>query len=81
MIVVDEYLAMDALAGRLAEAIPDGDLGLPSYRHWRLLQRVHHPGTGQLSRRLASLQAEDLSVLRFPHPQGHRGVGSTAAAG
>jgi hypothetical protein len=34
-----------------------------------LLQRVHAPGTGQLSQLLAALPGGDLDVVRFPHPE------------
>ena len=34
-----------------------------------MLQRVHAPGTGQLSQLLAALPGGDLDVIRFPHPE------------
>jgi hypothetical protein len=68
VIVIDEYLAVRVLAGSWPEALPEDELGLPTSRHWRLLQRVHAPGTGQLSRLLAALPGGDLGVVRFPHP-------------
>ena len=39
--------------GGTQRSLPDDELGLPASRHWRLLQRVHDPGSGQLSRLLA----------------------------
>ena len=70
MIVIDEYLALRVLGGDWPAGLPDGDdLALPASRHWRLLQRVHAPGGGQLSRRLAALPERDLAVVRHPHPE------------
>jgi hypothetical protein len=50
MIVIDEYLAVRVLRGdRWPDGLPDTeDLVLPTSRHWRLLQRIHAPGAGQL---------------------------------
>ena len=47
----------------------DETLGLPAYRHYRLLQRIHQPGTGQLSTALTMLNDTDKAVLRRPHPE------------
>ncbi len=69
MIVIDEYLAVRVLGGDWPDGLPDEDLGLPTGCHWRLLQRVHNPGTGQLSQLLASLPGDDLGVVCFPHPE------------
>lgn len=70
MLVIDEYLAVRVLGGDWPEGLPDDDeLGLPASRHWRLLQRVHAPGTGRLSQLLAALPGNDLSVVRWPHPE------------
>ncbi len=69
MIVIDEYLAVRVLGGDWPDALPDDELGLPASRHWRLLQRVHDPGSGQLSRLLAGLPEGDLGVVRWPHPE------------
>ncbi len=69
MIVVDEYLAVRALLGVLPLDFPDEGLALPVSAHWRLLQRIHTSGTGQLSQVLALLPASDREVLRAPHPQ------------
>lgn len=68
MLVIDEYLALRVLGGGWPRGLPDDDLVLPASRHWRLLQRVHAPGTGQLSRLLAALPGGDLGVVRYPHP-------------
>ena len=69
MIVIDEYLAVRVLGGDWPAELPDDELVLPTSRHWRLLQRVHAPGTGQLSRLLAALPGGDLGVIRHPHPE------------
>jgi hypothetical protein len=69
VIVIDEYLAVRVLGGGWPDELPDDELALPASRHWRLLQRVHGPTTGQLSRLLANLPGEDLGVVRWPHPE------------
>ncbi|MHB8431776.1 MAG: hypothetical protein ACYDDZ_14845 [Acidimicrobiales bacterium] len=71
MIVIDEYLVMRVLGGRRwPEGLPTTeDLALPASRHWRLLQRIHAPGDGQLSRILTALRPADLDTIRFPHPE------------
>lgn len=68
MLVIDEYLAVRVLGGSWPVGLPDDDLVLPASRHWRLLQRVHAPGGGQLSQLLAALPGGDLGVVRYPHP-------------
>lgn len=68
MIVIDEYLTVRSLLGHAPDAMPDGPRALPASAHWRLLQRLHSPGTGQLSRVLAQLSPEGLAVLRMPNP-------------
>jgi hypothetical protein len=68
--VIDEYIAIRIMGGAWPDGFPDDDeLGLPAARHWRLLQRVHSPGTGQISRLLAALPGGDLTVVRYPHPE------------
>jgi hypothetical protein len=69
VLVIDEYLAVLVLGGGWPEGLPDDGLVLPASRHWRLLQRVHAPGRGQLSQLLAALPGDDLTVVRFPHPE------------
>lgn len=70
MLVIDEYLAVRVLGGGWPPGLPDNeDLVLPASRHWRLLQRVHAPGGGQLSQLLATLPGGDLTVVRYPHPE------------
>ena len=70
MIVVDEYLAVRVVGGTWPSGLPDTeDVLLPTSRHWRLLQRVHAPGDGQLSRLLATLSPADRDTIRFPHPE------------
>jgi hypothetical protein len=69
VIVVDEYLALDVLRGQWPEGLPEDDLlGLPVTHHYRLLQRVHQPGTGRLSRILAGLSDAGRDAVRRPHP-------------
>ena len=68
MIVVDEYLAVRSLLGALPAEVPDEPVALPLSAHWRLLQRLHAPGSGQLSRVLAALPEIDREVLRAPDP-------------
>ena len=50
MLVIDEY----------------EPLALTAYRHNRLLQRLHDPGSGQLSQLLAEA---DRQAIRRPHPE------------
>jgi hypothetical protein len=69
VVVIDEYLAVRVLGGGWPEGLPDDELVLPASRHWRLLQRVHAPGGGQLSQLLAALPGGDLDVVRHPHPE------------
>ena len=70
MIVIDEYLAVRVMGGAWPEGLPDDeDLALPASRHWRLLQRVHAPGDGQLSAILAQLSAAGRDGIRHPHPE------------
>lgn len=69
MLVIDEYVAVRVLGGSWPAELPDDDLALPASRHWRLLQRIHAPGTGQLSQLLGGLPSSDLDVVRHPHPE------------
>ncbi len=67
MLVIDEYLAIRVLVGAPPpELDPDETLALPAYRHYRLLQRVHAPGSGQLSQLLSDA---DQQAIRRPHPE------------
>jgi hypothetical protein len=68
LIVVDEYLAIRALVGDLPAGVPDDFLGIPVSSHWRLLQRLHSRGNGQLSQLLAKLPESDREAIRSPHP-------------
>lgn len=68
MIVIDEYLAIRTLLGDVPDELPAGALGLPVLAHWRLLQRIHAPATGQLSRLLAQLSPAGRHALRRPDP-------------
>jgi hypothetical protein len=70
VIVVDEYLAVRVVSGRWPDGLPDDDdIATTASRWWRLLQRVHQPGDGQLSAVLAQLDERDVDVLRRPHPE------------
>lgn len=70
MIVIDEYLAVDVLRGNWPEGLPDDDqLGLPATHHYRLLQRVHQPGIGRLTRILTGLSDAGREAIRRPHPE------------
>lgn len=70
MIVIDEYLFVRVVLADWPEALPDSeDLVLPLSRHWRLLQRLHAPGGGQLTAVLAPLSPSDRDAIRFPHPE------------
>lgn len=68
MIVVDEYLAVRSLVGDLPSIVPDDFLGIPLSAYWRLLQRIHAPGNGQLSLLLSALSEVDREALRSPQP-------------
>jgi hypothetical protein len=69
MIIVDEYIAVRVVLGLWPDAMPDDDLALPTMAHWRLLQALHHPRGGQLSRILAEVSDPGRSALRWPHPE------------
>lgn len=69
MIVIDEYLAVRVLLGHWPDQLPTDELGLPITRHWRLLQAVHAPRGGQLSRVLGLLPEPDRDAVRHPHPE------------
>ncbi len=68
MIVVDEYLAIRSLTGVLPDDLPDEPLALTTSAHWRILQRIHAPGSGQLSQALGALSAAARIALREPIP-------------
>ncbi|MGH9118624.1 MAG: hypothetical protein ACRD0A_12345 [Acidimicrobiales bacterium] len=70
MLVIDEYLAVDVMLADWPEGLPDDDIvGLPASRHFRLLQRVHQPGSGQLSAILDRLSPAGRDSLRHPDPE------------
>lgn len=61
---------MRVIGGVLARGSSDDeDVALPASRHWRLLQRVHAPGDGQLSQILALLSDAGRDGIRHPHPE------------
>ncbi|MHB1536105.1 MAG: hypothetical protein ACYC1D_16140 [Acidimicrobiales bacterium] len=66
--MIDEYLTVDVLRGHWPDGLPDDELGLPATHHYRLLQRVHQPGTGRLSQILAGLSAAGREAIRGPDP-------------
>ena len=69
MIIVDEYIAVRVVLDLWPEEMPDDDVALPTVGHWRLLQALHNPRGGQLSRILALLSEQDRAALRWPHPE------------
>lgn len=70
MIIIDECLAVRVTGGSWPEGLPDNeDLALPASRHWRLLQRMHAPGDGQLSQILTQLSDAGRDSIRHPHPR------------
>ena len=69
MIVVDEYLAVRVVLGQWPEGLPTEEVALPMTRHWRLLQAVHSPRGGQLTRILGLLAEADRDALRHPRPE------------
>jgi hypothetical protein len=70
MLVIDEYLAVDVVRGEWPEGLPDEEvLGLTATRHYRLLQRIHDPGSGRLSTILAHLSEAGRETIRNPHPE------------
>lgn len=69
MPVIDEYLAVDVLVGDWPLGLPDDALVLPACRHFRLLQRIHKPGSGQLTGILDRLSPAGRDSLRYPHPE------------
>jgi hypothetical protein len=69
VIVVDEYLAVRVLFGLWPVELPDDELALTASRHWRLLQTLHSPRGGQLSRVLSPVSEPDRAAVRWPHPE------------
>lgn len=71
MLVIDEYLAVDVVLGDWPTGLPDDDdiLLLPASRHFRLLQRIHNPGGGQLTSILEWLSPDGREAIRHPHPE------------
>lgn len=68
MIVVDEYLAIWSVLGELPPDLPDEPLAITTSAHWRILQRIHAPGAGQLSHALRDLSPAGRAALRRPPP-------------
>jgi hypothetical protein len=69
LIVVDEYLAVRVILGQWPAGMPDDEVALPALGHWRLLQALHNPRGGQLTRILSLLPEPDRTALRWPHPE------------
>ena len=68
MIVIDEYLAR-VVGGDWPAGLPDSEeLALPASPHWRILQRIHAPGSAQIcqSGRPSRPQDETACVTRTP---------------
>jgi len=68
VIVIDEYLAIRSLAGVLPTDLPDDQPAITTSAHWRILQRIHAPGVGQLSQALGALSLPGRQTLRKPSP-------------
>jgi len=68
VIVVDEYLAIRSLLGDVPEELPDEPLAITTAAQWRILQRIHAPSDGQLSRALSALSPVGRAVFRQPSP-------------
>jgi hypothetical protein len=69
-LVIDEYVAVDVVLGDWPAGLPDDDtLALPASRHFRLLQRIHQPGGGQLTAALERLSPTGRQAMRYPHPE------------
>jgi len=68
-LVIDEYLAVHVVLGDWPAGLPDDDLALPAARHFRLLQRIHQPGGGQLTATLKRLSPTGRQAMRYPHPE------------
>lgn len=69
MIVIDEYLVVRSLTGRVSGELLEDDLALPTSRQWRLLQALHGDRSGRLSRLLSQLSESGRLAVRFPHPE------------
>ena len=70
MLVIDEYLAVDVVLGDWPAGLPDDDtLALPASRYFRILQRIHQPGGGQLTAALDRLSPAGRQAMRYPHPE------------
>jgi hypothetical protein len=69
VIIIDEYIAVRVVLGRWPHDMPDDELALPTMGHWRLLQALHNPRGGQLTRILSPLPEPDRASLRWPHPE------------
>ena len=64
MIIVDEYIAVRVVLDLWPGEMPDDDVALPTMGHWRLLQALHNPRGGQLTRILGPLSEQDRAALR-----------------
>ena len=69
MIVVDEYLAIRSIFGDVPDSLPDDALAITASTHWRILQRLHLPGGGQLSQVMTGLSEAGRGALRRPAPE------------
>ncbi len=49
--------------------MPDDEAALATLGQWRLLQALHNPRGGQLTRILAAVSDTGRSALRWPHPE------------
>lgn len=69
MLIIDEYIAVRVVVGDWPTEMPDDEVALPMMGHWRLLQALHHPRGGQLTRILAAISDPARTALRWPHPE------------
>jgi hypothetical protein len=69
VIIIDEYIVVRVVSGDWPAEMPVDELGLPTMGHWRLLQALHKPRGGQLTRILAEVSDSARSSLRWPHPE------------
>jgi hypothetical protein len=66
LLVIDEYVAVRVMGGDWPDGLPDDELALPATRHWRLLQRVHTPGTIHLDGSLTASHRAGHGVVTLP---------------
>lgn len=68
MRIIDEYVALRALAGDWPSELPHDLLGLTYARHWRLLSALAVPSRGRISSKVGALSGKARQAIRRPHP-------------